>query len=40
MVPDQSKLNQLAKDWNNIMDKIHFTPEDLMKCYALRLSKK
>ena len=27
------------KDWNNIIDKIHFTPEDFMKC-SFSLSKK
>ena len=33
MVPDKSNLNQLAKDWNNIMDKI--APEDLMECFEV-----
>ena len=23
------------KDWNNIIDKIHFTPEDLMKDFEV-----
>ena len=23
------------KDWNNIIDKIHFTPEDLMKRFEV-----
>ena len=24
-----------SKDWNNIIDKIHFTPEDFMKRYEV-----
>ena len=29
-----SRLLQIKsiKDWNNIIDKIHFTTEDFMKC--------
>ena len=23
------------KDWNNITDKIHFTPENFMKCFEV-----
>ena len=39
--PDQFRLNQFViKNWNNIIDKIHFTTEDFMKRFVLRLSKK
>ena len=24
-----------VKDWNNIIDKIHFTTEDFMKCFEV-----
>ena len=35
MVPDQFRLYKSIKDWNNVIDKIHFTPEDLMKPFEV-----